>query len=113
MFSAVFPIFCSFPLYQISGLHFSKNTLDILTRYWFEYGRPSVFLFPNRDDPSRPMASYTASQFISAKEAELGIIQVLHTWNQELDYHVHMHCIVSGGAGSPVMEISVDPPVNS
>ncbi len=26
-----------------------------------------------------------------------GIIQVLHTWNQELMYHVHMHCIVSGG----------------
>ncbi len=26
-----------------------------------------------------------------------GIIQVLHTWNQQLDYHVHMHCIVSGG----------------
>lgn len=25
-----------------------------------------------------------------------GIIQILHTWNQELDYHVHMHCIVSG-----------------
>ena len=25
-----------------------------------------------------------------------GIIQVLHTWNQELDYHVHMHCIISG-----------------
>ena len=26
-----------------------------------------------------------------------GIIQVLHTWNQELGYHVHMDCIVSGG----------------
>lgn len=26
-----------------------------------------------------------------------GIIQVLHTWNQEMDYHVHMHCIVSCG----------------
>ena len=26
-----------------------------------------------------------------------GIIQVLHTWNQVLEYHVHMHCIVSGG----------------
>lgn len=26
-----------------------------------------------------------------------GIIQVLHTWNQELQYHVHMHCIISGG----------------
>lgn len=26
-----------------------------------------------------------------------GIIQVLHTWNQEIGYHVHMHCIISGG----------------
>lgn len=26
-----------------------------------------------------------------------GIIQVLHTWNQEMGYHVHMHCILSGG----------------
>ena len=26
-----------------------------------------------------------------------GIIQVLHTWTQELGYHVHMHCIISGG----------------
>ena len=25
-----------------------------------------------------------------------GIIQVLHTWDQEINYHVHMHCIVSG-----------------
>lgn len=30
-----------------------------------------------------------------------GIIQVLHTWNQELLYHVHMHCIVSGGGLAP------------
>lgn len=30
-----------------------------------------------------------------------GIIQVLHTWNQELDYHVHMHCIISGGGLTP------------
>ena len=30
-----------------------------------------------------------------------GIIQVLHTWNQELGYHVHMHCIVSGGGLTP------------
>lgn len=30
-----------------------------------------------------------------------GIIQVLHTWNQTLDYHVHMHCIISGGGITP------------
>lgn len=28
--------------------------------------------------------------------ARPGIIQVLHTWDQEINYHVHMHCIVSG-----------------
>ena len=26
-----------------------------------------------------------------------GIIQVLHTWGQTLEYHPHIHCIVSGG----------------
>ena len=30
-----------------------------------------------------------------------GIIQILHTWNQELNYHVHMHCIISGGGITP------------
>ncbi|MCD8300423.1 MAG: IS91 family transposase [Clostridiales bacterium] len=25
-----------------------------------------------------------------------GIIQVLHTWGQELNYHPHIHCIISG-----------------
>lgn len=34
-----------------------------------------------------------------------GIIQVLHTWNQELEYHVHMHCIVSGGGLSKDMQL--------
>lgn len=34
-----------------------------------------------------------------------GIIQVLHTWNQELGYHVHMHCIISGGGLTPDRKI--------
>ena len=25
-----------------------------------------------------------------------GIVQILHTWGQELNYHPHMHCIVAG-----------------
>ncbi len=45
--------------------------------------------------------------------AQPGIIQVLHTWNQELGYHVHMHCIISGGgAGLPLTTGSVDPPLS-
>lgn len=34
-----------------------------------------------------------------------GIIQILHTWNQEINYHVHMHCIVSGGGLTPDHQI--------
>jgi hypothetical protein len=30
-----------------------------------------------------------------------GIIQVLHTWDQEIGYPVHMHCILSGGGLTP------------
>jgi hypothetical protein len=29
--------------------------------------------------------------------AELGVTAVLHTWGQALSYHVHLHCIVTGG----------------
>ena len=29
--------------------------------------------------------------------ARPGIIAVLHTWGQQLSYHPHLHCIVSGG----------------
>ena len=34
-----------------------------------------------------------------------GIIQVLHTWDQELNYHVHMHCIISGGGLTKAQKI--------
>lgn len=26
-----------------------------------------------------------------------GIVQILHTWDQQMRYHVHVHCVVSGG----------------
>jgi hypothetical protein len=29
--------------------------------------------------------------------ARIGFIGVLHTWSQTLGYHVHLHCIVTGG----------------
>jgi hypothetical protein len=34
-------------------------------------------------------------------EGELGITAVLHTWGQQLHFHPHLHCIVTGGALSP------------
>lgn len=36
-----------------------------------------------------------------------GIIQVLHTWGQELNFHPHIHCIVSGGGLSKDRKLKV------
>lgn len=69
----------------------SKNALDILTRYWFSAGRPTGFLFPNRNDPGRPMASYTVNQFIFAKESELGLEHKLtcHSFRHAFGTHLY------------------------
>lgn len=32
--------------------------------------------------------------------AIVGIMAVLHTWTQRLDYHPHVHCLVTGGGVS-------------
>jgi hypothetical protein len=32
---------------------------------------------------------------------ELGITMVLHTWSQSLEHHIHVHCVVTGGALAP------------
>jgi len=30
-------------------------------------------------------------------EAKLGMINILHTWNQKMQYHPHLHCIIPAG----------------
>ena len=45
-------------------------------------------------------ASYTLLKFAGDEKylaAQPGIIAVLHTWGQQLSFHPHIHCIVSGG----------------
>ena len=31
-------------------------------------------------------------------EGDIGVVAVLHTWGQTLEQHLHLHCIVTGGA---------------
>ena len=33
--------------------------------------------------------------------ADIGFFSVLHTWNQKLQYHPHVHCVVAAGGLSP------------
>ena len=46
---------------------------------------------------------------LSASKKYLGatpaIIQVLHTWGQELNYHPHIHCIISGAGLTSEMKL--------
>ncbi|HDO26948.1 MAG TPA: IS91 family transposase [Bacteroidetes bacterium] len=34
---------------------------------------------------------------INRIEAKMGMIAILHTWKQDLDYHPHLHCIIPSG----------------
>ena len=33
----------------------------------------------------------------SRLQAEIGVVAILHTWTQKLEYHPHLHCIVPSG----------------
>jgi hypothetical protein len=52
----------------------------------------STFLFQAAADTLKEFARDPAHL-----GAELGLTAVLHTWGQTLSYHVHLHCIVTGG----------------
>ena len=53
-------------------------------------------------------ASETILDVAARKALLVGVLAVLHTWNQRLDNHPHIHCLVPGGgfgkAGFIVME---------
>ena len=57
-------------------------------------------------------ASYTLLKFAADEKylaAQPGIIMVLHTWGQQLNFHPHVHCIVSGGGiTSPPAPLQAD-----
>ncbi len=42
--------------------------------------------------------------------AEIGFFGVLHTWNQKLEHHPHVHCVVPAGGLSPDHRRWIQPP---
>ncbi|MBP6705634.1 MAG: transposase [Vicinamibacteria bacterium] len=46
-------------------------------------------------------ASETILQVAARRGLLLGVLAVLHTWNQKLDNHPHVHCLVPGGGFGP------------
>lgn len=62
----------------------SAAALDLLTEYWFEYGRPKEWLFPKQFDPSRPIDTFYLLRHIHEHERRLG-------WPERLTCHSFRH----------------------
>ena len=62
----------------------SHAALDLLTEYWFAYGRPKEWLFPKQSDPSRPIDTFFLSRHIHEHERRLG-------WEERLTCHSFRH----------------------
>lgn len=62
----------------------SKAALDLLTQYWFAYGRPRGYLFPKQNGQDRPIDTFFLSRHIHAHEDRLG-------WERRLTCHSFRH----------------------
>lgn len=64
----------------------SKTALDLLTQYWFAYGKPTYWLFPKqcKTDSDKPIDTFFLSRHIHSHEQELG-------WEQKLTCHSFRH----------------------
>lgn len=69
----------------------SKNSLDILTAYWYAYGRPTGWLFPARRDPSKPYSSNNVMRHMAEHEARLGWEHRIttHSWRHAFGTHLY------------------------
>lgn len=62
----------------------SQKALDILTEYWFAYGKPTGWLFPKQFDSGKPIDTFYLSRHIHAHERRLG-------WPQRITCHSFRH----------------------
>lgn len=74
----------------------SQKALDILTEYWFAYGKPMNWLFPQQTGADKPIDTFYLSRHIHEHEARLG-------WEQRLTCHSFRHAF-----GTHLYENGVD-----
>ena len=74
----------------------SKAALDLLTQYWFAYGKPRGYLFPKQNGQDRPIDTFFLSRHIHAHEDRLG-------WERRLTCHSFRHAF-----GTHLYEDGVD-----
>lgn len=62
----------------------SKVALDLLTQYWFAYGKPMGWLFPKQRGADKPIDTFYLSWHIHEHERRLG-------WEERLTCHSFRH----------------------
>lgn len=64
----------------------SQMALDLLTTYWFSYGKPMYWLFPKQTDKDskKPIDTFYLSRHIHNHEAKIG-------WEEKLTCHSFRH----------------------
>lgn len=64
----------------------SNMALELLTQYWFAYGKPTKWLFPKQfnADSNKPIDTFFLSRHIHAHERDLG-------WEQRITCHSFRH----------------------
>lgn len=62
----------------------SKKALDLLTEYWYAYGRPTDWLFPAKQDPTRPCKTSILGYQVLEHRKKLGM-------NPKLNCHSFRH----------------------
>lgn len=74
----------------------SKKALDILTAYWFAFGRPMDWLFPKQFQNDKPIDTFYLSRHIHDVERSLG-------WPERITCHSPRHAF-----GTHLYEDGVD-----
>ena len=74
----------------------SRYALDFLTKYWYAYGKPTGYLFPQKKDPDKPVDTFYLSRHIHMHETELG-------WPNQITCHSFRHAF-----GTHLYENGVD-----
>ena len=74
----------------------------------------NALVLANPSPPLPAVVRFALPRACSSSDAtgfkgDLGISAVLHTWGQQLDFHPHLHCIVTGGALSRTASAGAHP----
>ena len=75
--------------------HHLTFTVPQQLRIWFKMNQKKLYdlLFTSMWETLLSFSQDPRSRL----EAQIGVISILHTWTQKLEYHPHLHCIVPSG----------------